>query len=183
MKAIYRKPAVSWPPHPVFGVRCSEIYLNMQSFLSVSVLCLHSYTYMLLSHCQHRYFADEYRKSSLYWASLCELMSNNAGSTQQVGAVSWPFRNDQEASTGLLLPIKMSHHLPPIPRLEKERTTNPSISLGNAVISCVHLVRPRAISMRNVPHDEENMRRFRFCFFRRCHTLGIFDPDLFSKAD
>eukprot|EP00903_Cladosiphon_okamuranus_P014150 g13150.t1 len=30
------------------------------------------------------YFADEYRKSSLYWASLCELMSSNAGSTNQV---------------------------------------------------------------------------------------------------
>eukprot|EP00752_Nemacystus_decipiens_P005827 g5267.t1 len=30
------------------------------------------------------YFADQYRKSSLYWSSVCELMTNNAGSTNQV---------------------------------------------------------------------------------------------------
>lgn len=31
-----------------------------------------------------RYFADEYRKSSLYWSCVCSLMTDNAGSTQQV---------------------------------------------------------------------------------------------------
>ncbi|CAM9628592.1 unnamed protein product, partial [Scytosiphon promiscuus] len=30
------------------------------------------------------YFADEYRKSSLYWSSLCDVMSDNDGSTQQL---------------------------------------------------------------------------------------------------
>lgn len=35
----------------------------------------------------NRYFADEYRKSSMYWSSLCDVMSANDGPTQQVGTV------------------------------------------------------------------------------------------------
>lgn len=31
-----------------------------------------------------RYFADEYSKTSMYWSSLCDLMTDNDGSTQQV---------------------------------------------------------------------------------------------------
>ena len=34
----------------------------------------------------NRYFADEYRKSSLYWSSLKDLMTDNDGCTQQVRA-------------------------------------------------------------------------------------------------
>lgn len=36
----------------------------------------------------NRYFADEYRKSSMYWSSLCDVMSANDGPTQQVSTLS-----------------------------------------------------------------------------------------------
>lgn len=38
-----------------------------------------------VSRMNNRYFADEYRKSSMYWSSLCDVMSANDGPTQQVG--------------------------------------------------------------------------------------------------